>query len=77
MILALCCVALLTVSAPSTRALREANGPQLAVMVTAGVRGVAALAGVIALLICVALCLAAVFGVLVFVMDRLPGVPTC
>jgi hypothetical protein len=71
LILALSCVAALTVAALSTRGLRWTDGLQLAVIVTAGVCGVVALAGVVALLIGVALCLVVVFGVLVVVADRL------
>jgi hypothetical protein len=71
LILALCCVAMLTVSAPPTRALREADGRQLAVIVAAGVCGVVALAGVVALLVGVALCLVTALAILVVVADRL------
>jgi len=71
LILALSCVAALTVAALSTRGLRWTDGLQLAVIVTAGVCGVVALAGVVALLIGVALCLVVVFGVLVVLADRL------
>jgi hypothetical protein len=71
LILALACVAALTVAALPTRGLRWTDGLQLAVVVTAGVCGVVALAGVVALLIGVALCLVVVFGVLVVVAARL------
>jgi hypothetical protein len=71
LILALCCFAMLTVSAPPTLALREADGRQLAVIVAAGVCGVVALVGVVALLVGAALCLVAALAILVVVADRL------
>lgn len=70
-VLAISCAAALTVAAPATRGLSRANGPQLAVVVPAGLCGVFALAGVAAVLVGAALCLAVGLGLLFVIVDRL------
>jgi hypothetical protein len=65
------CAGALAASAPMTRGLSRANGPQLALIVVGALTGVLALAGVIAVLAVAALSLVVAFGVFVFVVDRL------
>jgi hypothetical protein len=71
LILALSCAAALAVAALSTRGLRQADGWQMAVIVAAGLCGVIALTGVVALLIGAVLCLATALAIFVVVADRL------
>ncbi len=65
------CAGALAVTAALTRGLTEASGPQLAVVVAAGLCGVVALAGVVALLVGAALGLALAVGVLFMIAERL------
>ena len=71
LVLAGLCGAAVLVLAPVTRGLTRAGGGQIAVAVVAGLCGVAALAGVVALLLFAAACVAVTFGIFVVVVDRL------
>jgi hypothetical protein len=64
------CAGALVVVMPLTRGFSRAGGPQLAVVVFAGVCGVIALAGIVAVLVGATLCLAVALGVLFVVLDR-------
>ena len=71
LVLALTCAGVLGVAMTVTDGLARANGPQLVLVVGAALCGVVALAGVIAVLLFTALCLAVACGLLVVVADRL------
>jgi hypothetical protein len=71
LVLAEVSAAAFVVSSPMTRGLSRAGGPQLALIVIGVATGVFALAGCVAVLLGAAVCLFVVFGIFVFVVDRL------